>query len=832
MRVFGREIEIANPLKLFMPGQAPVFGGTRIGFSGGSFSGFSQSPEAFVNQYGSVGWVYACVSKISSSVADNEWRLYQQGSNGEDRKEFESHPLLDLMAAPNPFQTWFDLIQTAQIWMDLAGEYFWLLVRAGPFSDVVQIWPIPPALMTIVPDANNFIAGYVFKLGEVVIPLEIEDIIHDKLPNPRNPYRGLSPVSAIMSDVDSEKFASQWNRLFFLNSATPEGVIEIENKLGREEHNRLLRQWETKHQGLSRSHQVAIISGGGKWKDANISQRDMEFESLRHVNRDVILGNYGVPLSILGISEDVNRANAEAAEYTFAKRVVKPDLGRFKRKFNQRLAPAFDRVEFDFDDPVPQNIELNGKIAKESWVVGLITRDEGREMIGFDPALDGGDEYRTPSLNAGPTPPNNGGPPSDEEPEEESPGGISPIIGPRRGFENVFGDRISPEILDELKAYVLEQARKDSIFQLPPPGPRPTELSWEGKGDPPDGTVGVRAVTDDDQVLWKAFVDEIEDVEKAFEEWFVDLSKRQFEDTMSNIERLEAEAEAEGRSVDHYHWEIEGEIRRPYQCNAPICSKQVNGDDAFDDAFWEETTGEESRGFYEDATFGAGDRFAFQFGFTFDRGDPDVERWLGKRIEQFSKGVTETTLKQVKAELVEANALGEGIPEIRKRMQKVFIDANDVARAERTRAQMVARTEMVSATNRGRYEAYVQVDVVIGKEWITAVDGRERPDHRAMHGTRTAKFEMFKVGQFGFNPDEMVAPGQGRNPAQNIQCRCTTKEILDDEEIKSIILMRNTVIAEVPCPDCGKPRIGRDLSGKASFWCKNCREEKPVSSMP
>lgn len=44
---------------------------------------------------------------------------------------------------------------------------------------------------------------------------------------------------------------------------------------------------------------MAILEGGATWQGKTVNQRDMQFKDLRLMNRDVILGAYGMPLHIL-----------------------------------------------------------------------------------------------------------------------------------------------------------------------------------------------------------------------------------------------------------------------------------------------------------------------------------------------------------------------------------------------------------------------------------------------------------------------------------------------------------------------------------------------------
>jgi phage portal protein BeeE len=73
--------------------------------------------------------------------------------------------------------------------------------------------------------------------------------------------------------------------------------------------------------------------------------------------RDDILVAFGVPKSVLGISEDVNRANAETGMYVFLSEVIMPTMRDLLGKINEMLvSPDFgDNFYFDCEDLVPQN---------------------------------------------------------------------------------------------------------------------------------------------------------------------------------------------------------------------------------------------------------------------------------------------------------------------------------------------------------------------------------------------------------------------------------------------------------------------------------------------
>ena len=357
------------------------------------FTQGTSSPAEYVNTYGQVGWVFACVSRIASAVAETKWRVYSK--NGMELTELTEHPILDIIDFVNPFHTGLEMFEQTQTFIDLVGEVFWLVLKDAA-NKPAEIWVVNPTKMKVVPDREMYIKGYVYKNGNEEIPLNVEDVVHIKLPNPTNPFRGQSPLSSVNSDVEAEKYSSQYNRAFFQNSAEPNGVIQFDGTLTDSQYERLRLQWNKQYQGTSNSHKVAILEGGASFQANTLTQRDMQFKDLRIMNRDVIMGVYGLPKHILGIAEDVNRANAEASEYTFARWVLKPRLERIKAKLNEQFIPMYGKnIVIDYDTPIPADIDRNLTIADQGFKSGYVSRNEARAKVGLK-AIEGGDVFLEP----------------------------------------------------------------------------------------------------------------------------------------------------------------------------------------------------------------------------------------------------------------------------------------------------------------------------------------------------------------------------------------------------------------------------------------------------
>ena len=382
-----------------------------VGLRSGGYTGGSLVPQAgFLSQlqaYGSVGWLFACVDAISEAVAGVRWHVYQRKADG-TRTEVEpptrgaaptpGQRLLALWNQVNPFFSRQEFAHTFQQHLELVGEAYWLLVPNGA-GEVVEMWPIRPDRITPMAHPTEWLQGYLYQWGGVREVFRPDQLVALRRPNPLDPYRGMGPVQALLTDLDSERYAAQWNRNFFVNSAEHGGIIET-STLGDAEFEQMLLRWRIQHQGVSNAHRVAILENA-HWVDRKYTMRDMQFAQLRMVNRDIILGAFRVHPHILGISEGVNRANAEAALWGFMSLVVKPRLERIRDVANERLAPLFaSDLEFDYDNPVPHDREMDLRLAVEARKVGAISTNEARELLGLG-AREGEDDLTPPITMTG-----------------------------------------------------------------------------------------------------------------------------------------------------------------------------------------------------------------------------------------------------------------------------------------------------------------------------------------------------------------------------------------------------------------------------------------------
>lgn len=356
------------------------------------------------------GTLFAIVQLLSTGQMKAKWHLYDTDTTarvrysksdvGSDmRSEVFRNQALKLWRRPNPFHTGGMFRECGWQFMELVGEWYWVLNRGPSGKGVpIEIWNVRPDRMTPVPDKKNFLAGWVYTgpNGEEV-PLTNDEVIQMKYPDPSDPYRGLSAVQSLMAVIDSSKYTSEWTRNFFLNSATPGGIVQFAKRLSDDEFNEFVARWRQQHQGVARGHRVGVLEQGAEWIPNTMTMNDMQFADLNKISRDQIREAYRIHQAMLGNSDDVNRANAQTAEEVHVAWHEVTRLERTRDVLNEFYLPLFGRTaegrEFDFDDPTPTssneaNDELTAKASAAAQLIGTQAFDpqDVLEVVGL-PAI-------------------------------------------------------------------------------------------------------------------------------------------------------------------------------------------------------------------------------------------------------------------------------------------------------------------------------------------------------------------------------------------------------------------------------------------------------------
>ena len=352
------------------------------------------------------GWIYSTGQAIAAEAAMIQFVLKQR--RGDDSVVIMRHPLLDLLQKPNPYWNRDEVFQLLALHIFLTGKAYWYVNKPGRLPREVE--PLYVDRVSIKRDKRSFVESYDYYTNSGATSFKIDEVIPFRNIDPLDFFNGVGVVSALSSVLKTDDQAMLSMLSSFKNMAFPGGALTTDKRMSKEAIKTLARLWRETHQGTENTNKVAVLDSGMKFQPIGQSSSDVQLLEGRKYSEHTIRGTARVPGAALGIEATSNRSTAEANDYTFAKRVIKPMFRTITSALNHWLAPMYgDDLYIDFVDPIPPDKEYNLRRQTESVKVGWKKPNEARAEAGLPPT-EGGDELLIPNnfrpINQEPQTPN------------------------------------------------------------------------------------------------------------------------------------------------------------------------------------------------------------------------------------------------------------------------------------------------------------------------------------------------------------------------------------------------------------------------------------------
>jgi HK97 family phage portal protein len=369
-------------------------------------------------------WVYVCSSLNATSVAQLPLRLYfakpskqiktfyptkeisdqkkdylynncrihniKSVRNASEIVEVLDHPFYDILRNVNGFFNSFDLWELTCLFLELTGNAYWLLLENKSLNIPAEIWIIPSDRISPIPHPEKFISGYMYEYGMTKFEFKESEIVHFRFPNPKDLYRGCSPLSAAFGMHVLDQKMNQYNLNVFDNQGRLSGIFSTEDALDEPDFARLKEELKEVYSGLSNAGTVGLLDNGLKFQETSFSPSDLSYIEGMKTNKETIMNCFGQSISLW--SENPNRSNAETAQREYMRRTIRPRCIRMAEKLNEKLLPKWDSNIFCmWDDPSQEDKLIDLKVRTDSIKAGILTINDVRRQIRM-PSIPGGDE--------------------------------------------------------------------------------------------------------------------------------------------------------------------------------------------------------------------------------------------------------------------------------------------------------------------------------------------------------------------------------------------------------------------------------------------------------
>jgi HK97 family phage portal protein len=367
-----------------------------LAFQGGGRARWTPRDYAALANEGYLGnaIVHRAVRMVAENAAACQYLIY------EGAVERDQHPLLALLARPNPRQDGASFLETLYAHLMLSGNAY---VEAVAASDSVrELYALRPDRMRLVPGLDGWAEAYEYHVAGKSVRFDqtqsaVPPILHLTFFHPLDDHYGLAPIEAAAVAVDTHNAAARWNKALLDNAARPSGALVYSGPEGSVlsdgQFDRLKRELTETYQGAVNAGRPLLLEGGLDWKAMSLSPKDMDFmEAKNNAAREIALA-FGVPPMLLGIPGDNTYANFQEANRVFWRQTILPLATRVGTSLAQWLAPNFGgeaRIAIDtdrIDALAGDRAALWDRVARAEF----LTLNEKREATGYGP-INGGDK--------------------------------------------------------------------------------------------------------------------------------------------------------------------------------------------------------------------------------------------------------------------------------------------------------------------------------------------------------------------------------------------------------------------------------------------------------
>lgn len=348
----------------------------------GNYTWATTNQQSLINSF--KGTVYMCVSIRAEAIAKSQFYLYVTKANKDI--EVKEHPFLSLMAKPNSFkQTFFQIMYTTQMYLDLLGNAYWYMPRDS-FGIPTEILVLPSNSVRVVLDTNGLVSQYAIQTSAGEERINAEEVIHFKYPNPKDFYYGMSPLMAAADQADIEGLQSVYQKTFLLNDGVPRIAILSKIKMTDETFTDMKERWEYANAGVGNAGRPLVLEGGLDVKPISLSAKEMDYLESKKENRDEIMRIFKIPKAVANVIEDVNRSASKDSMSNFLDNCVEPLMEQHRQVLELFIQETYDeRLKVKYWITRPSDMELQLKENVAGLRYGYLSVNEVRKRIGEDP---------------------------------------------------------------------------------------------------------------------------------------------------------------------------------------------------------------------------------------------------------------------------------------------------------------------------------------------------------------------------------------------------------------------------------------------------------------
>jgi HK97 family phage portal protein len=366
------------------------------------------NPTEFIRFYVEACPVFTATKLITDAISSID--IVLRDKNGDYIYE---HEALKILRNPNPFtdgQLFMKelasyYILTGNTYLNIIGEKKPVELNCYNPSDITILAASDGYAGEYTYQSTNFSSIYQRTADKRFLDGKKNELAHLRDFNPNFSSTNLVGSSSFLGcqlEISQYILASIHNNSLLKNQARPSGIITYKgsNELQQSQVDSIKDLVKNKLSGARNAGEPAFLGGDFNWLQLSESVKDMDFPTLKKSVAEAIYSAAKIPLPMIS-PDNMSFANMDASKYAFYDNAVLPTLKRILKFLSVRVLSRYNLqgLEYSFDESAIEALEARKyDVAEKASKIGILSDNELRTMIGYEPTTGGDGIYKPANL--------------------------------------------------------------------------------------------------------------------------------------------------------------------------------------------------------------------------------------------------------------------------------------------------------------------------------------------------------------------------------------------------------------------------------------------------
>jgi len=325
---------------------------------------------------------------------------YYRPVDSQQAEPVEDHPVLQLMAQPDP------MIMGSLFWgwciqdYKLFGNTYLRKIRSSTRGTVTALQFLPQDMVRPVGNGVNPLTHYIYTTDGRSFDIPVSDIIHIRYGRDPSDIRiGRAPLTAVLREIATDNTASTTAYGLLANGAMPSLIVGPDAKetsvdMSMDDARQVKRQL---HEDLTGdgSGGIVVMTGAYKMDRVSLTPSELALDSVRRVPEERICSALGINPMVLGLGSGLERStysNYERAQQAAWEDGMVPLLRTLADAITADLLPEYpetqqgDFVMYDLETvrALADDLQAEATRAERLYKAGIIDRAEAKRIAGLE----------------------------------------------------------------------------------------------------------------------------------------------------------------------------------------------------------------------------------------------------------------------------------------------------------------------------------------------------------------------------------------------------------------------------------------------------------------